>query len=79
MNLGEKIKYLISTFEEDKTLKVYFTSSDDNYEKVQEYIWDTHMAIDILRSSLETFEKYGECAGSDPKGYWIRNIDYELI
>lgn len=79
MNLGEKLHLLIDGYEETDKLKVFSTSSEDNHQKVNEYIWDADMVLVILKNSLKDFEKYGDCEGTDPKGNWIKNIDFELV
>lgn len=79
MNLGEKLQNLIDNYREGNKLKVYSTSSEDQHKTVDEFVWSSDLALRILKSSLEGFEKYGDCAGSDPKGHWIINFDFELI
>lgn len=79
MNLGEKLKNLINNYQEGNKLKVYSTSSEDQHKTVHEFTWDSDLALRILKGSLDGFEKYGDCAGSDPKGQWIINFDFELI
>ena len=79
MNLGDKLKKLIEDYQDGDKLKIYSTSSETNHEKVEEFTWDSNLALRILKSSLEGFENYGDCAGTDPKGQWIINFDFELV
>lgn len=79
MNLGEKLKHLIENYQEGDKLKVYFTSSDTDYKRANEHVWDSHVSFKMLDAYLLDFAKYGECAGCDPKGVWIKDIDFELI
>ena len=79
MSLGELLENLINEYNEGDKLKVYSTSSEDNHKNTHEYIWGENVSLSILTNSFNDFEVYGECAGSDPKGHWIRNIKFELI
>lgn len=79
MNIGEKLQHLIKTFEDGKKLKVSYTSSEDNHTEVRVFTWGSDLTLKVLKNSLGTFEKEGECVGSDPKGCIIRDIDFELV
>lgn len=81
MDLSEKIMYIIDNFKGNHPNRVVelYTSSETNHEKVYRYTLSPNTTRFALLSLLEDYERYGECAGSDPKGHWIRIIDFELI
>lgn len=81
MNLGEKIAWVLENYQPNNTNKVveYYTTSSDNHETVHKDILPQEATIKILESFAKDYEKYGECAGSDPKGQWIRIMDFEII
>jgi hypothetical protein len=85
MNLGEKIKEILSFIKENNTknysIKEFYTTSEDQHKTINEYVFGTEngVAEKMLNAYLKCFEEYGECAGSDPKGQWIVITDFELL
>lgn len=78
--MKEKIEQIISKFKDNHPNRVmeFWTSSEDNHEKINELVLPMVATKMILQLRLDEFEKYGEIAGCDPKGHWIKIIDFEL-
>lgn len=80
MNLGEKIKQILEDFDPTKSNVVvaHYNSSRDNHEKTYTDISPKEMTVQMMINLLRDFNEYGECAWGNPKGHWVKYIDFEL-
>lgn len=76
MNLEEKIQYIIDNYEDGDKIVISYTTSEDNHDGVWQF---PNGYIEHMPSYLEDYKKYGEVAGCDPKGVWMRYINFELM
>lgn len=76
MNLGEKIQYVIDNYEDGDKVAISYTTSTDNHSEV--YVFINNNA-EFMSNYLEDYQKYGVVEGCDPKGIWLKYINFKLL